>query len=395
MTSARCNRAWEADALHEGRLGPKDVESFERHCRACLACSEQLARDARLRELARALPVVEPGQLASKRLRARILRDVTTAVPARSSLSWRRVALASSLAIALTAITVVVVRASSRAGPPSSVVAVATSPLAGAVTADRGAVWTQVREGDVERVELAAGSLGVHVRPQGPGERFLVRLPDGEVEVRGTTFEVTVRDGVTRRVRVDEGTVVLRLRGSPDQSLGPGTIWTASETSAAASRDVPAVGASGVAPIAASLAPTAMPRRRSAGVQVEDEGAPLYVEAMQSFREGRYDGAAAAFHAFALAYPRASEAEDASFLEALSLARAGRTDAAALAAERHLESFPRSFRRKEASILVARAASHRGRCDEALEVLAPWMNAPLDPDVRSALNGCRESSAAP
>ncbi len=402
MNSTRCDRAWETDALREGRLGPKEEESFDRHCRACVVCSGQVARDARLRELARALPVAESGQLTMKRLRARILRDVTMAVPARS-LSWRRVALASALGGALLAVASLVGgRALSRIepGPPPTAGAPSPPPLAGAVAADPGAVWSQAREGKVEHVELAAGTLGVHVRPQGPGERFLVRLPDGEIEVRGTTFEVTVREGATRRVRVDEGTVVLRLRESPDQKLGPGTIWASPDTSASGSRDTTAAQAQTAAPAAVSAAPVAastvasaaaVPRRQSTDLQAVDEGAQLYMEAMRSFREGRYDGAAAAFHAFALAYPRASEAEDASFLEALSLARAGRADAAALAAERHLESFPRSFRRKEASMLVARAASHRGRCDEALQILAPWMSAPLDGEVRSVLDACGEA----
>ena len=401
MSSTRCDRVWEAEALREGRLGPKDEGSFERHCRTCVVCSAQLARDARLRELARALPAVEPGQLALKRLRARVLRDVTTAVPPRSLLSSRRLALASALGIALVAIAgLFAVRTSPTTRPEAPAITGAgarlPAPMAAAVAASPGAVWTQARAGEVERVELATGMLRVHVRPQGPGERFLVRLPDGELEVRGTTFEVTVRDGATRHVSVDEGTVVLRLRGSPDRSLGPGTSWSTSETSLPGSREAPEAGAQSATPIAGRGAAKAeTSRRRSAKVEVEDEGGSLYVEAMRSFREGRYDGAAAAFHAFALAYPRASEAEDASFLEALSLARAGRADAAALAAERHLESFPRSFRRKEASILVARAASHRGRCDEALEVLAPWMNAPLDAEVGSVLNACGEYSARP
>ena len=276
-------------------------------------------------------------------------------------------------------------------------------PLAGAVAAGQGAVWAQAREGGVERVELSAGTLRVHVRPQGAGERFLVRLPDGEIEVRGTTFEVTARDGTTSHVRVDEGTVVLRLRGSPDQSLGPGTSWPASEASAAGSQEAFAgshdaftAGAASAVP-AAPIARTAAsrPRRASAAAHDGNDGAALYAEAMRSFREGRYDGAAAAFHAFTLAYPRASEAEDASFLEALSLARAGRADAAALAAERHLETFPRSFRQREAAVLVARAASHRGRCDEALQVLAPWVGGPPDADLRSVLDACGHGSAPP
>jgi hypothetical protein len=238
----------------------------------------------------------------------------------------------------------------------------------------------------VERVELEAGTLRVHVRPQGAGERFLVRLPDGEIEVRGTTFEVTALAGLTRHVGVDEGTVVLRLRGSPDRSLGPGTNWSAPESAPSDAQQAMAL------PAATARAAT-LPRRHDGEAQDKDHGAPAYVSAMQSFREGRYDSAAAAFHAFALAFPQATEAEDASFLEALSLARAGRGDAAALAAQRHLESFPRSFRRKEASILVARAASRRGRCDEAIGVLAPWIGASPDADIQSVLAACGSRAA--
>ena len=259
------------------------------------------------------------------------------------------------------------------------------APLAGAVAPATGAVWTQTREGGVERVELETGTLRVHVRPQGPGERFLVRLPDGEIEVRGTTFDVTTLGGVTRHVGVDEGTVILRLRGSPDRSLAPGTSWSAFESPPSDTQDTMATGAASATRITTA-------RHGAAGVGRDapagDDGASVYVDAMRSFREGRFDRAAAAFHAFALAYPLATEAEDASFLEALSLAKEGRVDAAALAAERHLERFPRSFRRKEASILVARAAIRRGRCDEALGVLAPWMTASPDAEVRSVLVAC-------
>jgi FecR protein len=390
VTPTRCDREWEREAHREGRLGPKDVESFERHCRTCAACTEEVARDERLRALGQALRVAEPGQLPRRRLRARILRDAATDVRSRSSRSWRswqswqswqRVAFASSFGILLVALASgVAVRSAARTQVASANVAPSPAPLAGAVSPGAAAVWTQAREGGVERVELETGTLRVHVRPQGPGERFFVRLPDGEIEVRGTTFDVTVLDGATRHISVDEGTVVLRLHGSPDRSLGSGTNWIAPESRTPDVHETTAVHA-------AAVSPRQHPRDMR-DMRDGDDGVSAYVNAMQSFREGRYDAAAAAFHAFALAFPRATEAEDASFLEALSLARAGRTDAAALAAERHLESFPRSFRRKEASILVARAAYHRGRCDEALRALAPWMSASPDPEIQSVLVEC-------
>ena len=385
------------DALREGRLGASDVESFERHCRICAACAGCLAREERLQALGRSLPAAQPGQLALRRLRARILRDVTTGIPSHSSRPWPRAAFAWSLGIALSTIVgLASVRAASRSqgsGAASARAASSPPPLAGVVAPAGGAVWTQTREGGLERVELEAGTLRLHVRAQGPGERFFVKLPDGEIEVRGTTFNVTALDGFTRQVSVDEGTVVLRLRGSPDRSLGPGTSWAASESPSSSAHEATALGA-------ASAISTPVARRRHGEVHegdtvAGDDGSAVYVDAMRSFREGRYDRAATAFHAFALAYPLATEAEDASFLDALALAKAGRPDAAALAAERHLERFPRSFRRKEASILVARAAIRRGRCDEALGVLAPWTNAAPDAEVQSVLVACSDGGAAP
>jgi hypothetical protein len=393
MTSAGCERGWEAEALREGRFGPKELESFERHRRACAFCGEQRERDERLRALGKGLPVVEPGDLALRRLRARILRDVTAAAASQASHSWRRVAFALSLGVVLVA-TAGLIGAASRtqvAAPTSAMASRPTAPLAGSVLPSAGTLWTQTREGGIERVDLETGTLRVHVRPQGPGERFLVHLPDGEIEVRGTTFDVTVLDGSTRHVGVDNGTVVLRLRGSPDRSLDPGMSWVPPESDPSSSREAPAV--------ATSARASAILRHRSAEVPDArrlsgDNGASVYMDAMQSFREGEYERAAATFHAFALAYPLAAEAEDASFLEALSMERAGRWDAAAVAAERHLERFPRSFRRKEASILVARAARRRGRCDEALGVLAPWTSEPVDAEIQSVMGACRDGGAS-
>jgi ferric-dicitrate binding protein FerR (iron transport regulator) len=387
-TLARCDREWEAAAHREGQLGPKDVESFERHCRTCSVCAEGLARDEQLGTLGRALPVDEPGELASKRLRARVLRDVTTGVSSRAPFSSRRVLLVSLLGVALLTMAAIgrlssIVR---WGGPANAPAARSPAMLAGAVAPAEGAVWAQTRADGVERIELEAGTLRVHVRPQSPSERFLVRLPDGEIEVRGTTFDVTAHDGTTRHVGVDEGTVVLRLRGLPELSLGPGASW---EAPAPSPTDPTAA-----AVVDAASGPPPIPRRAPAEAHDGDDGASVYVGAVRSLRDGRYDAAAAAFHAFALAYPRATEAEDASFLEALSLARAGRIDAADLAAERHLESFPRSFHRREASILVARARGHRGLCGEALGILAPWMGTSPDAEIQSVLRACGGSAAA-
>jgi TolA-binding protein len=225
--------------------------------------------------------------------------------------------------------------------------------------------WTQSREGGIERVTLESGWVRIHVRPQRPAERFLVALPDGELEVRGTTFEVTVEGSATRDVHVDDGVVELRLADDPPRRLGAGDMWRASPRAPVA--------------VAAVSAPHPGPER---------VGSAEYMAAMQLLLQGRNAEASTAFEAFVLAHPGASQVEDATYLDVVALSRAGRTDAAALAAEQHLRRFPGSFHRKEVALVIALAASLRGDCPRARAVVAEWTRGAPDADVRAALRAC-------
>jgi hypothetical protein len=392
-----CDRRWQLDVYREGRLGAKDAQSFERHLKVCRDCRLRKDGDERLRRLAGSLPEDPPDELTLRRLRTRILRDVAMGVPARKPLPWTRIAAAALVLIALGGggwswhhLTASAAGRAKAAPAPSDV-------LAGVVTGI-DARWKQVRRDGVETVTVDDGAVAIHVRPQRPGERFLVALPDGELEVRGTTFDVLVRGGATREVRVEEGRVEVRLHGRPTLTLAAGDAWAASTPAAAALPSATAT-ASSASPSPRAAASTSMgssthPASPSASASASpvapapDDGTASYASAVDRLRSGRGDEAAAAFHAFLLAHPSAPQAEDASFLEAVALARAGRGDAAALAAEHHLAGFPSSFHRKEASILVARAASQRGDCARARSVLSPWLGSAPDGDVRSALGSC-------
>lgn len=387
MRGSSCTRLWELEPYREGRLGTKDARSFERHLETCSVCRDQQQRDERLRELARALPHEDPSELALRRLRARVLRDAATGVAPRVAPSRGRAHTAIA-AVALVAVAACLLLFLRRGGPEGQALtttaalpsaSVATPPpetMAGAVAASAGARWSQSRADGLERIVLDDGALRIHVRPQRIGERFLVSMPDGELEVRGTTFEVAVADGVTTQVHVEEGVVELRLVGRPVQRLGATDTWTAAATP----------------PAPPASAPTSSARPLSLAPVPPAQDAAAYAAAVTLLRSGRNDEAAASFHAFALAQPHSAQAEDASFLEAVALARAGRVDAAALAAEHHLASYPGSFHREEASVLVARAAAQRGDCGRARTVLAPWVGAPgdkADPDVLGALRPCQ------
>jgi TolA-binding protein len=362
VKARECDRGWEGDALREGRLSAKDAESFERHRGGCALCKESHARDQRLSSLALASSA-QPAPLVLRRVRARVLRDFAASASRPARPLDLRIAAATAIGVVVLGGTLALLRARSVGSPGDPAAAAAptvaatvaptvAATFAGSVVAGSGTEWSRTREEQVERVDLETGTLRVHVRAQRPGERFLVVLPDGELEVRGTTFEVSVVNQATASVRVDEGTVELRLRGRPAQRIGAGSDWTA--PASLDGREPPPVTA------APSASPVVSARlARSERPRASDDGAPAYADAMRLFQNGQYEGAAAAFHAFVLAHSRQPEAEDASFLEAVALAKAGRPDAAALAADRHLESFPRSFHRREASILVARAASVR------------------------------------
>jgi TolA-binding protein len=345
-----CDRLWEIDAVRDGRLSSKDAAASARHVQVCADCSAVVARNRDLRELAATLSPSDPDDLELRRLRACILRDAAPGpAPAHAV---RRVLGAAFVAVAIA--TLIAVRHwRGRASPPT-----ATSEFSSTIAPAEGARWARERQGAIERVRLESGTLRIHVRHQARDERFLVLVPDGQMEVRGTTFEVSANPRSTERVHVDDGTVTLRLRQSADVQLSAGDTWEAEPP------------ATPVLPPSESPQPTSAPtsasdphstvrapaaRRRDPSSLPSDDGADAYADAVGTMARHKFADAAVAFHDFVAAHPRSAEAEDASFLEAVALAREGRADAAAQAAECHLKQFPSSFHRKEAAILVARA----------------------------------------
>lgn len=390
-----CDRLWEIDAIREGRLSAQDAESSARHLRLCATCASVAARDAFVRALATSSPSNAPRELDLRRMRACVLREAAEAAN-RSPGSTRRVLItAVSIALACTALVFVrhraspispVVHSDVHSEPPANS---ARPEFAGVVFPRDGARWSQIRDRTSEQVRLDIGTLLVRVRHQLPDERFVVQLPDGQIEVRGTSFEVTVAAGKTEHVRVYEGVVALRIGGSTDTVLSEGSTWDAERTPVAAPSDI-----DGPPP----ARPEARKPRRVQSVSVEpipsaraDDGADAYSRAVELFEARRYPEAAIAFRDFMSEHPSSDLGEDATFLEGAALARAGRLDAAALVAEQHLHKFPHSFHRKDASILVARAARDRGDCALAARILEPWVTA-SDPEAKATLAPCNSES---
>lgn len=361
MRGGTCDRSWEVDAYREGRLADHDAASFERHLRTCRACADLRAGDERLRDLASRMEGEAPDAMRLRRLRRRILNDVATGRGGPPSSRWRTWTAAGAAALVLVAgaarwsghagshatAATASMTSSLPASPPAEprAPAVEADPQpprwAGALTPSEGLRWSRLRDSEVERVRLEAGSLSIHVRPQQPGERFLVVLPDGDLEVRGTTFDVTVKGNQTTAVHVTEGVVELRIDGYPVRRLTAGGVWS------------PPTAGSGSASASAILGPSA------SKAPARDDGAADYARALGALGAGDNQGASTALRAFVAAHPDAAQIEDATFLQAVALARAGRVDAAGAAAEEHLARFPSSFHRKEALVLIDRAARAR------------------------------------
>ena len=395
VTERRCEQRWQVDALREGRLGPQDAESFERHRRTCPECAQRFAEDERLARLGRELEHVVPDEVAVRRRRSLLLHDAARASrtlerPGRAWALASAAVLAAAVGIAFGAL-----HWSTRSTTAASVTTprVVTAHYASEITPSAGARYIRARVGSVERVRLEAGMIRVHVRHQTPDERFFVELPDGTLEVRGTTFTVAVEGGVTSQVAVSEGFVALRVGGEPERVLHEQERWehviepSAGPASALARPDDEAARGKLAAPDAAA---NRKPR------EAPDAAAyAAYERVMELYRSGHYGAAAAGFRDFASRYPRATEAEDAAFLEAAALARAGRSDAAALVAEQFLENYPKgSFHTRDALMLVVRGARDRGDCEKAQHVVARWASTEQASEWKTALGRCAPARSA-
>ncbi len=187
--------------------------------------------------------------------------------------------------------------------------------------------------------------------------RLLVVLPDGTLEDIGTRFVVTVRNGRTTHVAVDEGAVVLRLVGQPERMLEAGARWNApaAPVGSPASVDTPALVTSAststltTKPLPmASVKAAIQPPTAGAASAASLSGDVAWKEALVAFREGEAIEAYRRFTSFVTAFPAHAKAEDAAYLRIVAARRGGDAKAAKVAAGDYLSRFPKGFRRIEA-----------------------------------------------
>lgn len=361
MSAPACPRSWQAEAAEDLRLSEADRSSFERHVVTCGDCQ----RAVRELELMRGLATLrdhEPSELEHRRGRNHLLRRANALTlgerAPRRSRAW-----VVALGFALVAMALLVLLRP-RSGADVALPRGGSAPSYEMVTS-AGAEWSTLERGATQRLALRRGRFELSVRHLAPGQRFLLALPDGELEVRGTRFVVEVDGARTLAVDVQEGRVALRVRerASGLLLLGAGERFAATKTpvaSASASAEAPPAPAAvplpspPPAPVSSGSArPQAAPSV-DAPSETRPDGASGadFASAMSAFSAGNYGEAERRFLAFVARHPSDPRAEDATFLSAVSSARRGDDAGARAHARRYLQRYPNGLRRLEATRLA-------------------------------------------
>lgn len=363
MKDARCSRLWQAEAVLDRRLAAADRVAFERHAQTCQECARERAELARLHELGERMPSLEvTTPLARRRQRNELLRrahevSISRAVASRRPSEWRRTWLVlPSLAVLMA------LGAWWGLGRGRPIGAPAFETVAAPNTR-----WRAQEPGPKTRISLNDGSLRVAVQKLEPGQSFVITLPDGELEVRGTRFVVNVKTPRTERVAVTEGLVALRIRGQHELLLRAGDTWVAPAVASAvaapptAVATLPTAVAAPPAAVAAAPALSSVPTLKAAPhvakpLTALPSAAPSsthrFGEAMAAYTRGDFATAERLFQSFELASPHSSQVEDSLFLRAMSRQRRGDREGAKQLAAEYVRRYPAGFRAAEARRLL-------------------------------------------
>lgn len=306
--------------------------------------------DRSLIELARSLPVSDPPRDRVEEMRTAVLASMPAPIAPRPHRSWVVPAVAATAAAAAVIIAIAVLRVD---GPAEALRRHAT------VTALGDATMVRVGTADDEIIRLTEGLIHLEVSPLAPGERCRVLVGDGEVEVRGTGFEVEAHHDRLARVRVTHGRVEVHA-GATMVVLFAGDHWE--PTVRTAVTVTPRT--TDEAPLPPGPAPVRR-HRRAAVVSGPPAPAPALASPVPSaeaqFRAawsaltaGDAATAARTFEVAGRLDPAGPLAEDSAYWRAIALQRAGDHAGARKAFEQLLAEFPRSARAGEASVMLAR-----------------------------------------
>ena len=375
MNRPRCERTWQAEAREDGRLENRDLASFERHAAQCQDCTDEIATLQAITEKMAELPEPKRTELEHRRARQELLRRANESflVDKPAPKPWKSWVLAGAVALGAWGLYGQYMGRAPNHVPVFDVVDMTN------------AVWQTETIASTSRVTLQSGIAAFHVERLTGEERFLVDMPDGHLEVRGTRFVVDVAGGKTQSVVVTEGKVWLDVP-TFHGLLQAGERWPKIESAARANEPTnemktPVVVPVGPAPETAESATIAAPMNSTGAsppasspnaapltgpdqpaenpappaiksAMPKDEAGPRFADAMAAFTGGDDARADQLFANFIRDFPRDGRAEDAMFLRAKSRARRGDTAGAAAIARDYLKIYPRGFRRPEAERLA-------------------------------------------
>jgi hypothetical protein len=311
----RCPRSWEIEAARDGRLGAEAQALLALHVARCTSCALEAQALESLAGRLRTISEVPADDVSVRRLKWRVLHAIDRdRSGASASARGRWLALGGAACLGVFSV-VGAVRFRGASGGSDPTLEVAAEP---------GARWGTRTEGDMKRIDLETGTLRIRIARH-PGDRMVVvGLPDGEIDDIGTTFSVTVAGDRTRRVGVEQGRVVLRLRGRADEELATGESWS---LPASAEGDRIAVAPSLEVP---EVAPEIRREAPAPGPSTKRSPRP----------------AATARAAPSVAVD-AGNGEDLAYLHVLKLLRAGDVASARAAAGDYMREFPAGFRAPE------------------------------------------------
>ncbi|MFO0762237.1 MAG: FecR domain-containing protein [Byssovorax sp.] len=350
MSTATCERLWQVEASADGRLGPADAASFERHLATCAICAAERDALLRLTEIVGAPPEPPLAQLAQRRARNALIKAADATLRARPRIPriprLRAAALGLALAAAL----------------PGLWLALRPAPRPSAAATTRFEVHDEGHARFVEdadagpgRVILLDGRASFTAR-EPSADRLIVVLPDGTIEGRGARFTVEVRRGRTHEVVVFEGSISIAVGGyqatldAQDHWIEPDPPSTSAPEASTAS-PAPSAPEKPEPPRNGAIAPkepgSSAPSASSARAPSPAGG--RFAEAMSAFSSSEYARAERLFQDFVRDFPRDGRAEDATYLQIECRARRGDQAGAAAAARQYLLAFPRGLRRPEAA----------------------------------------------
>jgi ferric-dicitrate binding protein FerR (iron transport regulator) len=212
---------------------------------------------------------------------------------------------------------------------------------------------TVVELGSSELFALTAGSIKADVAKLAPSDRFVIRTEDADVEVRGTSFRVSVvpadpacGNGTRTRVWVFEGVVVVRSNGG-EEAVVKGREWP---TGCSSTRPAAPPVATHAPATTVSTPPTTPTPVEIASSNLAAQN-DLFAEGMRSKQNGDTAAALAAFDRLLSRYPTGQLAENAAVERMKLLASIDRRRAVG-AASQYLARYPSGFARAAAESIL-------------------------------------------